>query len=400
MGESDNKAYDLEKKAFAILTQAFHKDSYHQFAYCTTTKNLWDVLEARREGNAATRKIRHDLLKKEFEGFLFMENETLNDMATRFYHLLSEMHSFRVNASQQEIAMRFADALPPKWSQFIELLKHASVLDGLSIYEFVQKLENKYEEKIRKEKRILVPQNPEMYFGDKDEMELMDIKWAFASAVRRAKDYTRRTGRTSLESKRDTKYGFDKDVVKSFNCGEKVNNPSNSNQSGPSNLNRALVVHADDGCDWSVQLGNGGYGGTACYAKIINHIKHVHREEFSEDDDSSGYSGSSDEESSSAGDYGSNSDVKKGIDVEVGSLLKEAEELKSQKFMLIRKAEVASKEMEKFFIEDGSSSYQAAFMDIVGAPTSQVQTDTPSICNDCADLKHKLQTVMSHNKGW
>ncbi|MFS8024927.1 hypothetical protein Hanom_Chr16g01469021 [Helianthus anomalus] len=73
MGECDKKAYDLEKKAFAILTQALHKDIYHQFAYCTTRKNLWDVLEARGEGNATTRKIRHDVLKKKFEGFLFME---------------------------------------------------------------------------------------------------------------------------------------------------------------------------------------------------------------------------------------------------------------------------------------------------------------------------------------
>ncbi|KAJ0620889.1 putative transcription factor interactor and regulator CCHC(Zn) family [Helianthus annuus] len=56
---------------------------------------------------------------------------------------------------------------------------------------------------------------------DKDEMELMDIKWAFASVVRRAKDFKARTGRTSLEGKRDTKYGFDINAVTCFNCGEK-----------------------------------------------------------------------------------------------------------------------------------------------------------------------------------
>ena len=50
---------------------------------------------------------------------------------------------------------------------------------------------------------------------------MMDIKWAFASAVRRAKDFMERTGRTSLESKKDTKYGFDKQAVKCFNCGER-----------------------------------------------------------------------------------------------------------------------------------------------------------------------------------
>ncbi|MFS8034429.1 hypothetical protein Hanom_Chr17g01581051 [Helianthus anomalus] len=115
---------------------------------------------------------------------------------------------------------------------------------------------------------------------------------------------------------------------------------------------------------------------------MIKYTKHVHIEEFSEDDDRSGYSCSSDEESSSTGGYGLDSDAKENIDVEVDSLLKEAEELKSQKSLLIRKAEVASKEMEKFFSEDGSFSYQTAFMANVAASTSRVQTNTPSICND------------------
>ncbi|KAJ0509231.1 putative transcription factor interactor and regulator CCHC(Zn) family [Helianthus annuus] len=56
---------------------------------------------------------------------------------------------------------------------------------------------------------------------DRDEMELMDIKWTFASAVRRAKDYMRRTGRTSLQNERDTKYGFNNDAVTCFIYGEK-----------------------------------------------------------------------------------------------------------------------------------------------------------------------------------
>ncbi|KAF5804720.1 putative transcription factor interactor and regulator CCHC(Zn) family [Helianthus annuus] len=264
-------------------------------------------------------------------------------------------------------------------------------------------------------------------------MELMDIKWVFASAVRKVKDYMSRTGK--LPSK---------DAVTCFNCGEKghlkrectrpsrqgnqnpfrnqtsksntnqanherriavVNNPANTtnhNQSGPSNINRALAIQADEGCDWSVHFGGGeqGGGGTACYAKIINHIKHVHKEEFSESDDSSGYSGSSDEENLSMGGYSSESHVKEGMDSDVDSLLKEVEELKCQKSVLKKKAAVASKEMEKFFSKDGSFSYQIAFMANVAASTSQVNSDTPtpSVCSIYADPKHESEMIRSHNQ--
>ncbi|MFS7908922.1 putative transcription factor interactor and regulator CCHC(Zn) family [Helianthus anomalus] len=475
--EDQKKTYDLEKKAYAILTQALSNDIYHQFVSFKTTKKLWDGLKTRGVGNEATRIMRHDLLKKEFDGFTCMDKESLGDMTSRFYHLLTELGNYGVVTTTSEVVKKFADALPPQWSSFLEILKYNGVLATTNINDFVQLLEYKDQEETLKAKRAPVPQNPEMYYGisstssarsivpsnpgshaplqtafvtttdmygnpiqvpvkpppttdmygnpiqppppapptqqqacyggtssagqqsnpdtvrlntssfskvsvevakehmellntlvsaycglvegqigninltqedyqqiDKEEIEMMDIKWAFASAVRRAKDFMERTGRTSLESKKDTKYGFDKQAVRCFNCGERghfkreCTRPSQhgnqnpfrgqgnranqnqtrnnertlvpvNNQAGPSNANQALVVQVDEGCDWSIQLSSDAPDGTACFAKVVEDPLHTsggessaNGGESSEDEDSSGYSRSSDEESSGSGD--------------------------------------------------------------------------------------------------
>ncbi|KAF5797311.1 putative transcription factor interactor and regulator CCHC(Zn) family [Helianthus annuus] len=531
--EDQKKTYDLEKKAYAILTQALSKDIYHQFVSFKTTKKLWDALKTRGVGNEATRQLRHDLLKKEFDGFTCMDKESLGDMTSRFYHLLTELNNYGVVTTTAEVVKKFADALPPQWNSFLEILKYNGVLRTTNINDFVQLLENKDQEETLKAKRVPVPQNPEMYYGtsssssartgphaplqtafvtstdmygnpvqvpvkpapttdmygnplqpsppaqqqacyggtssagqqskpntvqldtssfskvsvevarehmellntivsgycglvegqigninltqedyrqiDKEEMDLMDIKWAFASAVRRAKDFMESTGRTSLESKKDTKYGFDKQAVKCFNCGEQGHfkrectkpaqhgnqNPfrnqgnqqnqnrnnertlipvNNQSQAGTSNANRALVVQVDEGCDWSIQLSGDAPDGTACFAEVVKDLVHTsggessaNGGESSEDEDSSGYSRSSDEESSSSGDDHVGETSNASVDADIDELLEEAAARTQRRSILVDQAAYSSSSLHSAFMANvDSSSSQANMSELQG----------------------------------
>ncbi|KAM0040644.1 hypothetical protein Hdeb2414_s0012g00396401 [Helianthus debilis subsp. tardiflorus] len=163
---NEKKAYDLEKKAYSILTQALSKDMYHQFVSFKTSKWLWDALKTRGLGNEASRKLQHDRLKKEFNGFTCMERESLGDLTSRFYHLLTELNSYGVVVTPEEVVIKFADTLPAQWNGFLEILKYNGTLATTNINDFVQLLKNKDQEEIRKAKRIPVQQNPDMYHGN------------------------------------------------------------------------------------------------------------------------------------------------------------------------------------------------------------------------------------------
>ena len=120
---------------------------------------------------------------------------------------------------------------------------------------------------------------------DPEKMELMDIRWCMASAVRRAQRFMEITGRKSIGGP-STKLGFDKSKVTCFKCKQKGHfkrecrnsyvaddseNPFNEdyykkaiyhqNKSEPPRLkqqeekSRALaVIYDDEGYDWSKEV--------------------------------------------------------------------------------------------------------------------------------------------------
>ena len=89
-------------------------------------------------------------LRKEFENFSCVGNETLKELIPRYCHLLTELSNYDIKIHMSELVDKFANALPPYWNQHIEVLKEKDAYQYWTINELIQKLENKDLEEKRK----------------------------------------------------------------------------------------------------------------------------------------------------------------------------------------------------------------------------------------------------------
>ncbi|KAI3754747.1 hypothetical protein L1987_54537 [Smallanthus sonchifolius] len=87
LDEGEKKVYDKEKKAHGSITMALTRELFHSFRGYDNSKDLWKALQIRFEGNSDIKKRKKDLLGKQYKCFRYLENESTDELISRFYHL-------------------------------------------------------------------------------------------------------------------------------------------------------------------------------------------------------------------------------------------------------------------------------------------------------------------------
>ncbi|KAI3828637.1 hypothetical protein L1987_02744 [Smallanthus sonchifolius] len=141
LDEEQKKAYDREKKALASITMSLTRELFHSFRGYDTSKDLWKTLQKRFEGNSDIKKSKRDLLWKQYECFNFMENKSLDDLISRFYHLQTDMKAFELKYPDEELVEKFLDALPPKFEMYTTLMRENPKFYELTVDEAIGKIQ-------------------------------------------------------------------------------------------------------------------------------------------------------------------------------------------------------------------------------------------------------------------
>ncbi|KAJ0714031.1 putative transcription factor interactor and regulator CCHC(Zn) family [Helianthus annuus] len=385
--EIDVKHVVAEYRMITLIKQSVREDIISLLENEKTSKKLWEALERKCIGSNEIVKNKKKLLRREFDLFSCMKNESVCSMLERFGHLKMELTRHGISYDEDLMVDKLLDSLPndQEWQYFALMLKNTIKPEELKIDLLIERLES-HELELKRSK-VNIPshqQNVELYYRsripqagspktafsaessnsvnkeslhsgyhigstsstnqsnanfscniaidlkngqnlneetakqqmvflasvlesyeglvagkigntnltkeeydqiDPEEMELMDIRWAMASAVRRAQRFMEITGRKSIGGP-STKLGFDKSKVTCFKCKQKghfkrecrnsyvVDDSENpftedyykraiyhQNKSEPPRLkqqeekSRALaVIYDDEGYDWSKEV--------------------------------------------------------------------------------------------------------------------------------------------------
>ncbi|XP_022007520.1 uncharacterized protein LOC110906735 [Helianthus annuus] len=139
--DEQRKYYECEEKAMSLITMSLPQSILHTFSRKTSSKEMWDSLSERYEGNELFKKRRLDRIKTQFEVFKAMKNESLDDLVNRFYHLLSELDRSQPGLyTDFEKVEKFLNCLPKQWNMFTTLIKESPQYEEFTLEQAIQKI--------------------------------------------------------------------------------------------------------------------------------------------------------------------------------------------------------------------------------------------------------------------
>ncbi|GJS19439.1 hypothetical protein Tco_0448071 [Tanacetum coccineum] len=191
---------------------------------CQTAKEIWDTLLITHQANNQVKANKIDLLVQQYEQFTIPEEESIDNVFTKFNTITTSIKSLDEGFSSKNCVRKFLRAIDPKWRAKVMAIEESKNLTTLSLDELIGNLKV-YEEVIKKDsetvkskreqsRSIALKARKESSDDDSSTSDSEDEEYAMA--VRDFKKFFKRRGRfvrqpheerKSLQRNKDDKIG-------------------------------------------------------------------------------------------------------------------------------------------------------------------------------------------------
>ncbi|XP_070007966.1 uncharacterized protein [Nicotiana sylvestris] len=117
---------------------------------CETAKKIWEALQTAQEGTTQVQQSKIDMLTTEYELFRMKDDESIQDMHTRFTSIINELHSLGDVIPRNKLVRKILSVLPGSWESKVNVITQAKDLQTLTMDELIGNLKM-YEMKRKKD---------------------------------------------------------------------------------------------------------------------------------------------------------------------------------------------------------------------------------------------------------
>ena len=126
-------AYSINCKAMNSIICALSPSEYNKISACETAKSMWDKLSIIHEGTSQVKDTKISMLVHDYELFKVNENETINDMFSRFTNITNELKRLGKIYSSKDLVTKILRSLPRRWESKVTAIQEAKDLNILSL---------------------------------------------------------------------------------------------------------------------------------------------------------------------------------------------------------------------------------------------------------------------------
>ena len=96
----------MNAKAKYLLTWALSKSEYDKIISCDSAKEIWDRLQVLHKGTDQVKETKISMLVLQYEMFKMLEHESIDEMTTRFMHIINQLKALGKRYSNAEMVKK------------------------------------------------------------------------------------------------------------------------------------------------------------------------------------------------------------------------------------------------------------------------------------------------------
>ena len=130
----------MNAKAKYLLTCALSKSEYDKIISCDSAKEIWDRLQVLHEGTDQVKKTKISMLVHQYEMFKMLEHENIDEMTTRFMHIINQLKALGKRYTNAEMVRKILRSLSKAWRPKVTAIQETKDLNVLSLDALIRSL--------------------------------------------------------------------------------------------------------------------------------------------------------------------------------------------------------------------------------------------------------------------